>query len=93
MAIRYIRPRDLVVGQMIPRRTKSWRVGIEMVEVGRVTPIKRGERTVGYKVYSTAWLQDSSVIASDRTRQHLAPFVVMWYDQIEAEVPDALASR
>jgi hypothetical protein len=83
MQTRIIAARDLHAGQRINRINAD--LEPELVEVGEVTAVQRNGRTVAYKVYPKAWLEDSGRIAADSRLKHLAPFTVTVRDRVEAE--------
>lgn len=80
-----IKPVDLKPGMKYARLNSD--LEVEFIEIGKVIPIKRDNRTVAYTVYSARWLSDEqSAISSTRTLRYLAPFIVRTSDRLEVEV-------
>jgi hypothetical protein len=80
MTAKYMSAKDITPGMSVVRITRS--MDEVVVEIGRVTAVRRDSRTVAYKVYSQAWLDDSSVIACDASKQYLAPFTVTVHSKV-----------
>jgi hypothetical protein len=76
-------PRDLEPGMKVERLNSD--IEIVFVEVGRVSPIKVGGRIKAYRVTSQAWLDNPTGIQGDRSRRHLAPFVLQPTSRIEVQ--------